>query len=489
MKNKNLTKEYCHDVAKSCTSREHFKQADIQAYRLASRAGWLTKWFPIHRTLTKDDCAKFAKTCSSRSDLSAKDPAIYQKCRRNGWLDEFFPSQARILTYEFCKDVASRYNSRSELDKADHSVAVKCREMGWLSEFFPTRKKAGRDLSYETCKMLASACNSLKEFRDKDPSAYGKALAMGWLDGFALTRVVHGPYTYEECKNIAANCSTRAEFKRTCTPAYRTAVSNGWIDDFEHFVDSRTARSEAMKKYSDADIVATARKYHTLSEFRKNNPPAYQIAHRRNLIRSFTWFDKPVPKNSDCIYVYEFPDLKYAYIGRTVYPTRRDSEHRKPGSSVYEFAKKHNITIPTPKYIKTGLNPYTEGATAEQDTIKQYESTGWTLINKSKGGELGSLVSMKYSKKKCMVTAQKYVYKIDFLRNDPSIYRFAKAHGYLDSYKWLMSTITPASHWTYENCATEASKYCSRREFLACNQSAYNAAKKNKWLDKFFPNK
>ena len=52
MKNKNLTKEYCHDIAKSCTSREHFKQTNIQAYRLASRAGWLTKWFPINHFYT-----------------------------------------------------------------------------------------------------------------------------------------------------------------------------------------------------------------------------------------------------------------------------------------------------------------------------------------------------------------------------------------------------------------------------------------------------
>lgn len=486
---KYLTKESCHDIANSCTSREHFKQANIKAYRLASRAGWLTKWFPIKRTLTKEDCSKFAKTCSSRSDLGAKDPAIYQKCRRNGWLDEFFPSHVRILTYEFCKDIASRYNSRNELHKADHSVAEKCREMGWLNEFFPIRKKAGRDLSYETCKMLASSCKSLKEFRVKDASAYGKASAMGWLDEFNLARSIHVPYTYEECKNLAAKYSTRAAFKRNCPSAYKASVSNGWLEEFSHFADSRTARSVAKKKYSDADIVAIARKYHTLSEFRKNNEPAYQIAHRRNLLRSFTWFDKPVPKNSDCIYAYEFPELKHAYIGRTVYPARRDSEHRKPGSSVYEFAKKHNADIPSPKYIKAGLNPFTEGATAEQDTIKQYESNGWTLINKSKGGELGSLASMKYSKKKCLETAQKYVYKIDFLRNEPNIYRFAKAHGYLDSYKWLMPTITPASHWTYENCTIEASKYCSRREFRACNQSAYNAAKKNNWLDRLYPNK
>ena len=45
----------------------------------------------------------------------------------------------------------------------------------------------------------------------------------------------------------------------------------------------------------------------------------------------------------------------------------------------------------------------------------------------------------------------------------------------------------PKGYWTYERCQKEASKYTTRKELFINNQSAYNSARKNGWLDIFYP--
>ena len=484
-----LTKETCHSFAVTCKTREDFEKAHPRAYRLAKRAGWLARWYPCVRTLDKPYCAAVAGNCSSRSELGARDPAIYQKCRRSGWLDEFFPSKPRTLTHDFCKAVAAGFSSRTELKAGDCAVHEASRKHGWLDEFFPVRKHAGRLLTKELCRSIASTCQSRSDFLNKDASAYGKAISCGWIQEFFPDPLVREPYTKEECMEIASGCNTRAEFKRVNASAYRISCKMGWLDEFTHFKDSHTAMSEARRRYSDEDIIAEARKYCTVSEFRKGSPAACQLAYRRGLIGKFTWFERPMAKNSNTVYAYEFPGLNTVYVGRTVYPDIRDAAHRTPGDTVYEFAKAHGVEIPSPRHIKNGLNPFSEGCREEREAIRKYRDAGWALINRTAGGELDSMARMKYSKKTCRETAMKYEYRIDFLRHDARIYRFAKSHGYIDSYTWLKSKVTPHGHWTHENCAAEAAKYDSRREFRACSQGAFNVSKTNGWLDEFFPAK
>jgi hypothetical protein len=44
----------------------------------------------------------------------------------------------------------------------------------------------------------------------------------------------------------------------------------------------------------------------------------------------------------------------------------------------------------------------------------------------------------------------------------------------------------PKGYWTYENCRDEALKYKSSYHFKLNCQYAWNIARKNKWIDKFY---
>ena len=485
-----LNKVTCGELAHECSTREQYKERHPSAYRLSKRAGWLAKWFPIHRTLDKNECERIAKACSSRSELGIKDPPVYHKCSREGWLDKFFPKTIRNLTHDFCKEIAMKFSSRSQLKNADGPVYEASRKNGWLAEFYPTLNYAGRgELTKEFCHSIAKTCNSRGEFHKKDASAYGKSVSKGWINEFFPITMVHAPYTHDECRELALRCDSKSAFKKLNASAYSAARINGWLSEFTHFKDTSTVRSEVRRKYSDEFIISEAKKYTTLADFRKHSPAACQIAYRRGLMNTFTWLEHPRLNDSDNIYVYEFKDLGYAYIGRTIHPKYRNETHHNIGSPVYKFATENHVNIPEPKYVRVGLNPFTEGRLAEQEIISKYKADGWKLLNNTVGGELGGLGRMKYSKKTCLDTAKKYTTKIDFMNNDIQIYRFAKKHGYLGSYTWLKSMKTSLSHWNYETCAEEAKKYETRSEYYACSKGAYDVAKQNGWLDEFFPKK
>ena len=42
-------------------------------------------------------------------------------------------------------------------------------------------------------------------------------------------------------------------------------------------------------------------------------------------------------------------------------------------------------------------------------------------------------------------------------------------------------------HWNYENCKIEAKKYTSRSKFKSGSMGAFDSARKNNWLEEFFP--
>ena len=148
------------------------------------------------------------------------------------------------------------------------------------------------------------------------------------------------------------------------------------------------------------------------------------------------------------VYVYEFKNYNTCYIGRSNNIKRRDRQHRKgyghkDGSrtfdSVYQFAKKESIEIPKPKILEEKLTAR-ESQESEDKWKNHYVKDGWFVLNKAATGiGKGSLgASLK---------------------------------------------------WTYEACFEESKKYSSKNEMKIKNQSAYNSANKNGWINDFFQNK
>ena len=103
----------------------------------------------------------------------------------------------------------------------------------------------------------------------------------------------------------------------------------------------------------------------------------------------------------DFIYVYIWEELNTIYIGRTIDPKRRHRQHRsKEKEKTYQFSSKYGIEHPPMIILEENLS-IEKGVEREKYWIEYYkENKQYKVLNKSNGGELGSLGESNEEKRK-----------------------------------------------------------------------------------------
>jgi len=368
-------------------------------------------------------------------------------------------------------------------------------------ELVKTKNKGGRPKpDKEQCRLAASKYQYISDFRASEPRMYSKAYGQHWLNEFFPNKKPRTPkYTKEYCQKLAATCNTRREFRINYVTAYNVSYKRGWLDDLG-LPDRKTTNRMAHLLIPDEDVIACARKYDTISQFRHQAGNMYEIAVKRKMLSMFTWLDyNPEITNGfyDNVYVYEFPEFRVAYVGRTVNPNMRDWSHRKPGDVVYEYATAAGVDVPSPKYIHRNIT-LNDGRIEEGNVMVQYRNNGWTLLNRQCAGGIGNL--RKVSKKRLLETARQYNYVSDLRREKSGVYRALCKYGWLSECTWLkrkpggrklgISKSDYVSKWAdYDKCKSEALKYKSRDAFRVGSGGAFEYAWKQGWVHEWFPSK
>ena len=412
-------------------------------------------------------------------------------------------------TYERVVEVAKKYTSRGEFGVNSKHVYEIARKNGWLKEFdwlsHIDRKPRGYWQNYEHCYEEAKKYNSTIEFENNSGGAYNASLKNGWLKDFTwfVQTVKPNGYwqNYDNCKAEAMKYTSRSEFVRGCGSAYNSALDNGWIDGFTWLV------SPTVRKHKDSKFV---------------------------------------------IYAYEDPENKVVYVGLSKDLNRRHRAHingsMHRGVRVYDNLHKYfelsGKEIPFPRIKMRDLSA--EDAQYYEDWYKQkYADDGWALINKAKTGVGSSSLGLaveKWDEDSCREISKKFKSRGEFALGAHAAYEKARANGWIDSYDWLQyvnkspyywhnydncyaeafkcKTLTefhkrcskgyswakeqgwikdytwfikkemPKGWWNnYEHCKEEALKYTNFKDFRTNCGSAYLGAKRNGWLDEFFPKK
>lgn len=182
------------------------------------------------------------------------------------------------------------------------------------------------------------------------------------------------------------------------------------------------------------DIVREiAKQYQHIIDFKKNDYNAWQWASKKrngreefykeitsHMIPKGTWYKK-------LVYRYDFPN-NVVYFGITNDREVRMNQHKKRGS-VYEYALIHNI-----QPIYTELTDYIDKKISmqmEKDLISEYRSLGWTVLNKTNGGENGGQDEY-ITKEMCQNEALKYKYRWEFGENAKPYYYKSLRKKWLD---------------------------------------------------------
>ena len=95
-------------------------------------------------------------------------------------------------------------------------------------------------------------------------------------------------------------------------------------------------------------------------------------------------------------------------------------------------------------------------------------------------------MKIRWTKDKCQIEALKYNSRIDFKKNNENAYQASRRNNWLDDVCYHMNTkkTKPKGYWNYDRCQKEALKYKTRNEFQKENSSSYTISYRNKWLDK-----
>jgi hypothetical protein len=414
----------------------------------------------------------------SLNDFITNQKNAYNALRRKGLFDEYTSHMVKLKTYtdNDVENEARKYSSVTEFKTKSpnyYSIAKKRGLMNKFREFLTVKNKTWTN---DMLRDEALKYNKKNEFNKNSPSAYKTAYTRGILDDITKHMDQIKIWSYDEAKEESKKYINKQDFKKSL--AFYQSVRNGWIDDF--FDNTYVSWTKEM-------AYREALKYETKSEFKFGSPRAYSAAHTHGWIDDITKHMIPVGNLYErMIYIYEFSD-NHVYIGLTSNKKRRHKEHT-------DIEK---MSSPVAKHIvKTGLNPlYKEESiyisaedaqNLEQCTIDKYRSEGWTLLNKQKGGGLGSCKRTTLTMEIIRDLASGFPTRVAFKKVHKNEYQTAQKYGWLqDVFQDI--PVKKGLIWDYEKTKEEATKYGTRSEFRFGNQSAYNSAIKNKWIDEFFP--
>lgn len=226
-----------------------------------------------------------------------------------------------------------------------------------------------------------------------------------------------------------------------------------------------------------------ALKYIKRSDFKAGSGGAYNFAKDNGFLKEICSHMKEIGNRfKRLVYVYEFNDNS-VYIGLTGNIGERDNKHKRdPDSAVFQHIKKTGLT-PTLTYSN-----YTDAYKAQQleiDTVLKYRSNGYNILNKAEPGALGG-ENIKWTFENCKQEALKYNTKRDFVKGNNSAYNAARRYKFLDiicAHMLVIRKSFPPNYWNKERCKYEALKYNTRNQFYKNCSGAYMSSLKNKWLD------
>ena len=270
--------------------------------------------------------------------------------------------------------------------------------------------------------------------------------------------------------------------------AYQAALNHGWLDDYTWFQSPQ----KPYNYWTKARCAEESKKYKTRGEFHDKCGTAYGKARTNGWLDEFTWLkDERLDFHNDkidCVYAYEFIELKSVYIGRTLMrrAKTRDKEHLfVDNDAVYLFAKENNIRVPSMKILENGLT-LKEGKKKEGYYVEKYRNEGWTILNRTKTGSLGNIFVVKWTKKTCYNEAMKYKTRGDFAKFNGSAYDVARRNGWLNDYTWFEEMQKPSGYWEdYDNCYNAAKECKTKTEFIKKYSAAWVQARKRGWQNDY----
>ncbi|MFI5390964.1 MAG: GIY-YIG nuclease family protein [Bacteriovoracales bacterium] len=239
------------------------------------------------------------------------------------------------------------------------------------------------------------------------------------------------------------------------------------------------------RKYSTQYLLEYALKFETRKELMTDNMKVYWAIRNRGIAkRAFSHMQTSEGDKFRCIYGIFFPNKK-VYFGLTGDFNKRKKEHiRNP----YNKNIKREGGLAVGKMIQiTDYLSEKEAQKFEGKKEQEFEFLGWEIFNLLKTGGLGGRI-VKWPKYEILKAASKCESFNDFSTKYPGADRAMRRLGISKEVLSIFGR-EEIKHWNkFEDCLKAASECKNRNEYSINYPGAYLTSRKNNWLIIFFPN-
>ena len=342
-------------------------------------------------------------------------------------------------------------------------------------------KKGDRKMSEEELAEIASRYTVLTEFAKKESRIYKMIKRYGLFDKLCgQMKRKHVFRGEEELVTIASEYNDLMLFKKEQPQVYSVICQRGLYDKLcAHMKRGKKVR------YTNEELASITSGYSSMKEFYTKNKGAFIAVCRRGLVEELCGhMERKGSLFKRKIYVFTFSD-GYAYVGLAKDPSRRRWEHlsgRSRSSPILPHIKETGATFEF-KVLTDWLDKDIAAKT-EDDYIKKYAADGWKMLNRARGGGLGSLVQL-YTERNIKKEISKYEYFEEFREGSPGFYRYIRIHHLQDKY---LAGLKSRKTTNEERMVIIASCKTSG-ELYKKNKTVYKWLHKHHRLYEFYPKK
>jgi predicted GIY-YIG superfamily endonuclease len=478
------------DLAKNFETMTDFRKNEPQAYQWVKKNKVLDKFPNLKKirtkTKTKDEIINLAKPFNKIKDFMDKYPNEYSKARRNGWLDDVtshMTRQKESWTLEKVLELAKQVNNMEEFrNKFPKAYDASRNNEGWKDEVWKLYKPQQITWTYELAKSITNKYTDLTDFIKSEPKAYAAIRRLGWLDLLSHMEKDRRTWTDDEIRQEAFKYDTISDFRKYAKNAMDAAINHGIYDEV-------TANmKKAYTEWTKDMVWKEALNYKTRSEFMKGSYAAYQAAYNKG------WYDDVTSHMTRVgnlykrlVYAYEFPDNS-VYVGLTYDKQDRDSRHKqKEKSAVFQHIKKTGLE-PIMINISDDYIDAEDARTLEECTIQKYKMDGWNVLNIAKAGGLGGCARI-WKKEEVQKLAKQFTSPTKFKSKHSSAFNAAKRNGWLDE---VTTHMKKKNRWTDEVLKDRMSNYNSQSELRKNDYDVFAASYLrfgSKFINDYYKNK
>lgn len=281
----------------------------------------------------------------------------------------------------------------------------------------------------------------------------------------------------DRCRAEAAKYNTRSEFNHKSKSAYLACYLNGWLDDV---CSHMTLREQVPQGYYTHEILSSvAKQYETRWDFQKKDKGAYLSARSRGVLDEICSHMRVVgSRKKRCVYEIADHALRIVYIGLTYNIKARRSGHANNKKIIKAFGNDFEMVQ------VTDFLDIERAVVAEANFIELYRMRGYTVLNRTRAGALGGN-NNKWTKESVHAIALNAKSRKEFQSIANGAYQTALKNKWIDDVcSHMVPKQKPAGYWDdKETTFAEAQKYNKMRDFEKKSGSAYNACRRNGWVD------